>query len=86
MIKKKEIFYILSVIIFIILTVLFYFSERNIINTQKIRSMHSIKVKNKLENLPLMKNNTKNIIEISDEVESYKKKKKKYLFWKLLEK
>ena len=86
MIKKKEIFYISSVVIFIILIVLFYFSERNIVNTQKTRSMHSIKVKSKLENLPLMKSNTKNIIEISDEVESYKKKKKKYLFWKLLEK
>ena len=84
--KIKNIFYILSLVIFILLTVFFYFSEKNIVNTQKTRSMHNVKIKNKLKNLPLLKNDTGNIIEFSDDIESFKKKKKKYLFWKLLEK
>ena len=86
MTKKKNIFYIISFLIFILLIIFFYFSEKNIINTQKTRSMHNIKINNKLKDLPLLKNDTKNIIVYSNDIESFKKKKKKYLFWKLLEK
>jgi len=86
MTKKKNIFYIISFLIFILLIIFFYFFEKNIINTKKIRFMHNIKINNKLKDLPLLKNDTKNIIVYSNDIESFKKKKKKYLFWKLLEK
>jgi len=87
MIKKiKNIFYISSFLIFIFLTVLFYFSEKNVLNTHKIRSTHNIEISSKLTDLPFLKNNTKNIIEYSNDIDNFKKKKKKYLFFKLLEK
>ena len=86
MIKKiKNVFYISSFLIFIFVTIFFYFSEKNIVNTQKTRSAYIIEIDSKLKNIPLLKNNTKNIIEYSDDIENFKKKKKKYLFWKLLE-
>ena len=86
MIKKiKNVFYISSFLIFIFVTIFFYFSEKNIVNTQKTRSAYIIEIDSKLKNIPLLKNNTKNIIEYSNDIENFKKKKKKYLFLKLLE-
>jgi len=75
--KIKNIFYILSFLIFIFLTIFFYFSEKNIVNTHKNRTMHKIKISNKIKDLPLLENNTKNIIEYSNDIENFKKKKKK---------
>jgi len=34
--------------------------------------------------LPLLKNDTNNIIEYSDDIEIFKKEKKRYKFWELL--
>tara|TARA_B110000116_G_C16219105_1_gene308597 strand:- start:47 stop:313 length:267 start_codon:yes stop_codon:yes gene_type:complete len=88
MIKKiKEIFYITSFTMFFIFTALFYFSENNINNTSKSRAFYHSKLNvNIIINLPLLKNDTENIIEISNDIEEFKKKKKKYLFFKLLQK
>ena len=38
------------------------------------------------ENIPLLKNDTDNIIEYTDDVKNYKKEKKSYKFWDLLNK
>ena len=85
MIKKiKNIFYISSFFIFIILTSSFYFSDKNINNTNKTRSLYSVQSNKKYLNIPLLKNDTKNVIEYSNDVEKYKKRKKKYEFFKLL--
>ena len=35
---------------------------------------------------PILKNDTANIIEYSDDIELYKKRKKKYTFWDLIKK
>ena len=81
MLKRiKNILYIGSFFVFIILTIKFYFSDQNIRETNKSRSFYSIELNNNMQNLPLLKNDTKNIIEYSDDVEIYKKKKKKYTF------
>ena len=82
----KNIFYLSSFFIFIILTTKFYFSDQNIRETNKSRSFYSVELNNKAQNLPLLKNDTKNIIEYSNDVEVYKKKKKKYTFFDLIEK
>ena len=82
----KNIFYLASFFIFIILTTRFYFSDQNIRETNKSRSFYSIELNNNMQNLPLLKNDTKNIIEYSDDVEIYKKKKKKYTFFGLIKK
>ena len=85
MLKKiKNIFYLVSFFIFIILTTRFYFSDQNIRETNKSRSLYSVKLNNNTQNLPLLKNDTNNIIEYIDDIEVYKKKKKKYTFWDLI--
>ena len=85
MLKKIiNIFYLTSFLIFIILTVRFYFSEQNIRETNKSRSFYSVKINNKTQNLPLLKNDTNNIIEYINDVEVYKKNKKKFTFWDLI--
>ena len=87
MLKKiKNIFYLSSFFIFLILTTRFYFSDQNIRETNKSRSFYSVELNNNTLNLPLLKNNTKNIIEYSNDIEVYKKNKKKYTFWDLIRK
>ena len=87
MLKKiKNIFYLVSFLIFIVLTTRFYFSEQNIKETNKSRSFYSVKIYNDTQNLPLLKNDTNNIIEYINDVDIYKKNKKKFTFWDLIEK
>ena len=54
------------------------------IRTNKIRSFYSLKQINELKDLTLLKNDTNNIIEHRNDVEIYKKEKKKYKFWDLI--
>ena len=85
MLKKiKNIFYLASFFIFIILTTKFYFSDKNIKETNKSRSLYSAKLNNNTQNLPLLKNDTNNIIEYINDIEIYKKNKKKFTFWDLI--
>ena len=85
MLKKiKNIFYLSSFFIFIILTTRFYFSDQNIRETNKSRSLYSVKLNNNTQNLPLLKNDTNNIIEYINDIEVYKKNKKKFIFWDLI--
>ena len=61
MIKKfTNMIYLFFIISFLILINIFYFSNENIKNTNKIRSNYAFIDKNL--NLPLLKNDTKNII------------------------
>tara|TARA_B100000427_G_C15458986_1_gene573121 strand:+ start:313 stop:576 length:264 start_codon:yes stop_codon:yes gene_type:complete len=82
--KVKNIFSFTVFFIFIILTIYYYFSEKNIINTNKSRSLNNPYLAYDLSNLPLLKNDTTNIIEYTDGLEKFKKKKKKYKFFDLL--
>ena len=83
--KVRNIFYLLSFFIFIILTVSFYFSDLNVRSTNKIRSLYNFELKNNTQNLPLLKNDTIDVIEYRDDVEIYIKKKKKYSFRDLID-
>ena len=87
MIKKiKNIFYIASFFTFIILTTSFYFSEQNVKSTNKSRSIYATTQKNITQNLPLLKNDTNDIIEYRNDIDVYKKKRKNYKFWDLIRK
>ena len=82
----KEIRYFIFLIIiclFIFLTVRYYFSDTNKKNSY--RSLNNIDEKIDIfaEKLPVLENDTKNIIEYVEQ--SNNKKKKKFNFWKLLE-
>ncbi len=82
----KEIKYFIFtfiIILFLFLTGKFYFSDTNKKNSY--RSLNNINKKIDIysEKLPILEDDTKNIIEYVEQ--SNKKKKKKFNFWKLLE-
>ena len=82
----KKIFYLASFFIFIILITRFYFSDQNIRETNKSRSFYTVELNNNAQNLPLLKNDTNNIIKYLNDVEVYRKKKKKFSFFDLIKK
>ena len=82
--KVKIIFYLLSFFTFIFLVLNFYFSDLNIKKTNKNRSILLNRLVSDIQKLPLLKNDTEDIIEYKDDIENYKKKKKKYKFWDLV--
>ena len=82
----KEIKYFIFVFIiglFLFFTIKYYFSENN--KKKSYRSFNNIEEKIKIyaDKLPILENDTKNIIEYVDQ--SNNKKKKKFNFWELLE-
>jgi len=82
----KEIKYLIFIIIitlFIFFTGKYYFSNENIKNSYRSYKNIDQKIKDYSKNLPLLKNDTENIIEYVKQTD--KKKKKKFNFWKLLE-
>ena len=83
--RIKNIIYLLSFFIFIFFTSNFYFSEHNVKKINKSRSIYINQSDHNLKNIPLLKNDTKNIVEYKDDIEVYKKKKKNYIFWNLIE-
>ncbi len=84
--KVINLFFLLLFFFFTILTITFYFSDENIRKTNKFRSVYSINLNKMINNLPLLKNDTSDIIQYKNDVEIYKKEKKNYIFWGLLEK
>ena len=84
--KVINLFFLLLFFFFTTLTITFYFSDENIRKSNKFRSLYSINLNKMINNLPLLKNDTSDIIQYKNDVEIYKKKKKNYIFWDLLEK
>ena len=78
----KYFLFVLIICMFLFLTVRYYFSDTNKKNSY--RSMNSIdnKIKIYADKLPVLEDDTKNIIEYVKQ--SNNKKKKKFNFWKLL--
>ena len=71
------------IILFLFFTGKYYFSNENIKNSYRSYKNIDQKIKDYSKNLPLLKNDTENIIEYVKQTD--KKKKKKFNFWKLLE-
>ena len=87
MIKKiKNTFFLISFFIFIIFSINFYFSDENIKQINKSRFNYLDVLNKHILDLPLLKNDTNNVIEYKNDIENNKKKKKYNLFWKLIEK
>tara|TARA_B100000035_G_scaffold272871_1_gene248417 strand:+ start:1036 stop:1299 length:264 start_codon:yes stop_codon:yes gene_type:complete len=80
--EVKYLVYIFFICLFLFLTVKYYFSDTNKKNSY--RSLNNIDKKIELysEKLPLLEDDTKNIIEYVEQ--SNNKKRKKFNFWKLL--
>ena len=87
MIKKiKNTFFLISFFIFIIFLINYYFSDENIKQINKSRLNYSNELNKHILDLPLLKNDTNNVIEYKNDIENNKKKKKYNLFWRLIEK
>ena len=79
----KYLIFIVVIILFLFFTGKYYFSNENIKNSYRSYKNIDQKIKDYSKNLPLLKNDTENIIEYVKQTD--KKKKKKFNFWKLLE-
>ena len=82
--KIKNIFIILTFFTFTFLVTKYYFSQENKILTNKSRTSYSITLDSANDNLPLLKNDTNNIIFYINDLEKFKKKRKKRFWEKLI--
>ena len=82
MIKRFLNTFILIFLLFLsTITVKYYLSEKNIIHINKSRSTYSLENK---DSLPVLKDDTNNIIVYKNDLEEFKKKRKKRLWENLL--
>ena len=79
----KYLIFVVIIILFLFFTGKYYFSNENIKKSYRSYKNIDEKIKVYSKNLPLLKNDTENIIEYVKRTD--KKKKKKFNFWKLLE-
>ena len=82
----KEIKYLIFIIVIFIslfFTGKYYFSDDNIKNSYRSLNNINERLKKYSKKLPILENNTKNVIEYVNQ--SNQNKKKRFNFWKLLE-
>tara|TARA_B100001093_G_scaffold297224_1_gene283417 strand:+ start:1740 stop:2003 length:264 start_codon:yes stop_codon:yes gene_type:complete len=79
----KYLFFVLIIFLFLFLTGKYYFSDINKKNSYRSLINIDKKINTYAENLPVLDDDTKNIIEYVEQ--SNNQKKKKFNFWKLLE-
>ena len=82
--KIKNTFFLISLFIFIFLILKYYFSEQNMIFTNKSRSSYSLSQYGNNKNLTILKNDTDNIIIYKNDLEVFKKKRRKRFWEKLI--
>ena len=81
--EVKYVFYLLAIFFFIFFVIKFYLSENNIKRSNKIIFQYQNELDKKFNNLPIIKNDTNDIIEYTNEIEVFKNKKQRK-FWELL--
>ena len=87
MLKKfNNIFYLISFFVFFSLVVKYYISEENISFLDKSRSLYFSSLESSQKNLPLLKNDTSNIIFYTNGLEEFNTKRKKRFWEKLISK
>ena len=85
MIKRiSNTFFLIILFLFIFLVTKHYFSEKNKIFTGKTRTSYSLMANKGIENLPVLKNDTNNVIEFNDGFSGEIKNEKPRSFWNLL--
>ena len=84
MLKEIKYFiFIFIICLFLFLTGRYYFSDNNKKNSYRSLKNIDQKINTYSKNIPILEDDTKNIIEYVEQ--SSTKKKKKFNFWKLLE-
>ena len=79
----KYVVYLLTIFFSIFFVIKFYLSENNIKLSNKVMLQHQNELDKKFNNLPIIKDDTKDIIEYTNEIEEFKNKKQRK-FWDLL--
>ena len=79
----KYIFYLLTIFFFILFIIKFYLSDNNIKRGKKVLLQYQNELDKKFSVLPIIKNDTNNIIEYTNEIEEFKNKKQRK-FWELI--
>ena len=79
----KYLIFIVIILLFLFLTGRYYFSNENIKKSYRSQKNIEEKIKVYAKNLPILENDTNDVIEYVKQTD--KKKKKKFNFWKLLE-
>lgn len=81
--EVKNLIFIVVIFLFIFFTLKYYFSDIN--KKKSFRSLNNIEERLKLysEKIPVLDDDTKNIIEYIEQTNN--KKRKKFNFWKLLD-
>ena len=82
--KIKNIFFLFTFFTFIFLVTKYYFSDKNIQFTHKSRTSYLLTFNEDKKNLPILTNNTNDIIVYKDDLEEFNKKRKKRSWEKLL--
>ena len=82
--KIANFFYIFIFVFFVFFILKYYLSEKNIKLTNKSRSSYSLNSSQVKEGLILLKNDTNNIIVYKNDLEEFKKKRKKRFWEKLI--
>ena len=81
--EVKYVVYLLTIFFFIFFVIKFYLSENNIKWSNKVILQYQNKLDKKFINLPIIKDDTNDIIEYTNEIEKFKNKKQRK-FWDLL--
>jgi len=86
MIKAFNIFMVFIIFVFILSISNYYFSKKNINSKNFNRSNIDQILKEKITDLPILFNDTNNVIEFNNSIESETDIKKKRSFWDLIKK
>jgi|TARA_Y100001949_G_scaffold6027_1_gene4466 hypothetical protein len=81
--EVKYVVYLLTIFFFIFFVIKFYLSENNIKWSNKVILQYQNILDKKFINLPIIKDDTNDIIEYTSEIEDFKNKKQRK-FWDLL--
>ena len=81
--EVKYVVYLLTIFFFIFFVIKFYLSENNIKWSNKVILQYQNILDKKFINLPIIKDDTSDIIEYTNEIEEFKNKKQRK-FWDLL--
>ena len=82
--KVINILFIAVILSFFMVTYKYYSSSQNIEKKNYNRNNIDEIINTKISNLPILENDTKNVIEFNNSLENGKSKEKKRSFWNLL--
>ena len=82
--EVRNVVYLLTIFFTIFFVTKFYLSENNIKRSNKVILQHQKELTNKFSDLPIIKSDTNDIIEYTNEIEEFKNKKQRK-FWDLFQ-